>query len=189
MLIAGLAIGAVTITWFLDIPLVDTKIFLTVALLISASGLVVLWVLFLSGARWKIRMLTTGAIVAVVAVAVAQIRVSGDSGDSWPILEWRFTPAATLLHILEIGPAVPLGAPSLVSPSRPYAQFLGPERNATLTGTALNPNWSTHPPKSLWRRPVGDGWSAFAVADGFAITQEQRENSELVVAYDLLKPA
>ena len=185
-LIAGLAVGAVTINWFLDLPLVDTKIFLTVAIMISASGLVVLWALFLSGARWKMRLLITGAIVAVITAAVAQIRVSGDSGDSWPILEWRFAQAAALLPALQVGPAVRPAASNHASPSRPYAQFLGPERNATLTGVALNPNWSTHPPKPLWRRPVGEGWSAFAITGGFAITQEQREDSELVVAYDLL---
>ena len=70
-------------------------------------------------------------------------------------------------------------------PSAEYPQFLGPDRNATLTGYGLDRDWSTHPPEEVWRRQVGEGWSAFAVSRGIAVTQEQRRQRELVVAYDL----
>jgi outer membrane protein assembly factor BamB len=46
-------------------------------------------------------------------------------------------------------------------------------------------DWSAHPPQQLWRRPIGLGWAGFAVAQGLAVTQEQREGQEAVVAYDL----
>ena len=38
------------------------------------------------------------------------------------------------------------------------------------------------PPRELWRIPVGAGWSGFAVSGGIAVTQEQRGESEQVVA-------
>jgi outer membrane protein assembly factor BamB len=36
----------------------------------------------------------------------------------------------------------------------------------------------------MWRRPVGPGWSSFAVGDGRLYTQEQRGNFEVVACYD-----
>lgn len=50
---------------------------------------------------------------------------------------------------------------------------------------ALARDWSSAPPKVVWRRRVGAGWSGFAIASGLAITQEQRGNRETVVAYRL----
>jgi outer membrane protein assembly factor BamB len=69
--------------------------------------------------------------------------------------------------------------------SADYPQFLGPNRNAILSGIRLNRDWSKHPPKLVWRQPLGAGWSAFAVSGDFAVTQEQRGKIEMVVAYDL----
>ncbi len=49
----------------------------------------------------------------------------------------------------------------------------------------LERDWAAHPPRELWRRPIGEGWSGFAVVGQVAITQEQREDQEVVAAYDL----
>ena len=38
----------------------------------------------------------------------------------------------------------------------------------------------------LWRQPIGAGWSGFAVVNGYAVTQEQRGDLELVTCYDVL---
>ena len=53
-----------------------------------------------------------------------------------------------------------------------------PPRNWTLIG-------GTSPPKLVWRRPVGAGWSGFAIVGNSAITQEQENDWEKVVCYDL----
>jgi outer membrane protein assembly factor BamB len=66
-----------------------------------------------------------------------------------------------------------------------FTQFLGPNRNGVLAGVALDPDWEAHPPRELWRREIGAGWSGFSVAAGRAVTQEQRGNEELVSCYDL----
>jgi len=69
------------------------------------------------------------------------------------------------------------------SPS--YPQFLGPNRDATLRGVGLARDWQSAAPVALWRQPIGQGWSGFAVANGLAATLEQRDGKERVVAYDL----
>ena len=67
-----------------------------------------------------------------------------------------------------------------------YPQFLGPNRDGVVTGTSLETDWETQPPQLIWRRPVGAGWSGFAVRDRLAVTQEQDGDNETVVAYEFL---
>lgn len=59
-----------------------------------------------------------------------------------------------------------------------WAELLSPE-------TELNPDWTSHPPKELWRHRIGAGWSSFAAANGFAITMEQRGQREYTTCYDV----
>jgi outer membrane protein assembly factor BamB len=66
-----------------------------------------------------------------------------------------------------------------------WPQFQGPDRDASLDGPRLARDWTARPPRLLWRQPVGEGWSGFAVAGNLAVTQEQRGGDERVVAYDL----
>jgi outer membrane protein assembly factor BamB len=46
-------------------------------------------------------------------------------------------------------------------------------------------DWFATPPRELWRRPVGAGWSGFAVVGDYAFTQEQRDDQECVTCYRL----
>ena len=66
-----------------------------------------------------------------------------------------------------------------------FLQFLGATRNGAVAGTRVADDWAARPPKQLWRRPIGAGWSGFAVAGSVAVTQEQRGDREMVVAYSL----
>jgi outer membrane protein assembly factor BamB len=54
-----------------------------------------------------------------------------------------------------------------------------------LTGIPLRCDWVRPPPRTIWRQPIGLGWSAFAVSGQHAITQEQRGEDELIVCYEL----
>jgi outer membrane protein assembly factor BamB len=61
--------------------------------------------------------------------------------------------------------------------------FRGPERNSIIRGVRINTDWSAAPPVEMWRRPIGPGWSSFAVRGDFFYTQEQRGNDETVACY------
>ena len=61
--------------------------------------------------------------------------------------------------------------------------FRGRDRNSIVRGVRIETDWAQSPPVELWRRPIGPGWSSFAVDGDVLYTQEQRGQQEVVAAY------
>ncbi|NWF86136.1 MAG: PQQ-like beta-propeller repeat protein [Bryobacteraceae bacterium] len=148
-----------------------------------AGVLLWLWWLLFSRAPRRWRLVGAGAVALGVAAVFAGFRIRGVSGDLVPILEPRWSRESRRAE----GAGNFSGATRDATRERggraDFPQFLGPTRNATLHGLALERDWAKRPPQVLWRQPIGAGWSGFAVVGARAVTQEQAGDDELVSCY------
>jgi outer membrane protein assembly factor BamB len=144
----------------------------------------VAWLVLASRLPLRIRKTIGMAFLVIVAGTAFTFRIEGMTGDLRPIIGLRF-------HLLRPSGAndQPLDShrPLDLTKTSPtdYPRFLGPREDATVRGVRLETDWQAHPPKLLWRHPVGEAWSAFAVVGDYAITQEQDGKDELIVCYEL----
>jgi outer membrane protein assembly factor BamB len=132
-----------------------------------------IWWLFISRAKGRTRIAGLGLFI----LPFLFFRVRGLTGNFIPIFESRFAKKATAL--------APSPTASSTGTRTDFPQFLGANRDATVPGIDLDPDWKTNPPQLLWRQPIGAAWSGFSIVGDTAITQEQSGETELVSAYHL----
>lgn len=142
------------------------------------------------------------ALIAIQGVCVSLLRVDGYHGDGRLIMKWKWqpTPEQRLADFQrQSSSAIQSGSDAILSPessevrlpdfsipqSTDSASFRGNDGSGRYQSPGLITDWDARPPKELWRRPVGQAWSSFAVANGFCVTQEIRDEQEAVVCYDL----
>lgn len=134
------------------------------------------------------RVKVLGAALAVSVCLTLALWVEGFAGDGRPLLTWRWTPAnETILaaHRERANPPARSDDVRLEIGPLDFPQFRGPDRSGAIEGVHLQRDWTKSPPRLVWRQPVGEGWSSFAVAGEFCITQEQRGRHEAIVCYEL----
>ncbi len=201
-------------TWLTGDSIRQWRVVETIVTSIGVVILLVAWLALFSRLPRRTRVVGAAVALAVLALVPAFFRVRGVTGDLRPIVEPRFgrssalpepappTPPAESLPAPGVAVAspgarpAPAPAPAFPKPVEPakgavapdlpaFPQFLGPSRDGTLAGPRLARDWTKQPPRRLWRQPLGQGWSGFAISGGIAVTQEQRGDEERVVAYEV----
>jgi outer membrane protein assembly factor BamB len=170
----------------------------------------VLWAAISRGLAIGARRVALAAAILLACSAWALVRTDGITGEGGSQLAWRWKktheqellaragsepvtpPSAVPAPPIERTPEPEAAPPTAPKPAaRPHAEshiewpgFRGPHRDGIVPGVRIKTDWSASPPVELWRRPVGPGWSSFAVGDGRVYTQEQRGEFEVVACYD-----
>jgi outer membrane protein assembly factor BamB len=65
-----------------------------------------------------------------------------------------------------------------------WPQWRGPMRDGRAPAGPLRTDWETNPPKELWSRECGGGFSSFAVVGGRVYTQDRQGENERVLCLD-----
>ncbi len=187
LLLAALAVGVIQSRAEMDN---NIRAWLTAAAVALCLVAQLVWLLLFSRLGWRQRLFPVVALLVVAGGVKLLTRVEGTgSGIGLPRLVWRWQPTADE-RLAALTASAPTRKPAAVTPAAAEArfrfpQFLGPERTGRVDDVKLARDWAAQPPRELWRRPVGLGWSGFVVAEGLALTQEQRGEDELVAAYTL----
>ncbi len=157
-------------------------------------GMAIWWLLF-SRIRWQSRLKGVVVLGLVAGLISLFVRVHGIDGNRIPILEWRWSSRASSAASVPRGSSSnpngiesatrPVGNSPAVRPEASFPQFLGPSRNGILPGPALFEDWTKRPPELIWRQPVGEGWSGFAVQGSDAVSLEQDGDNEVIVCREL----
>jgi outer membrane protein assembly factor BamB len=141
----------------------------------------------LSGGLRRVTMVVT---ILLACGVWALLRTNGVSGGTGSDLAWRWakTSEQRLLAQGADEPAVVATAlatqPAAVEKGAEWPGFRGPNRDGIIPGVRIATDWSASPPVKLWKRPVGPGWSSFAVRGDLLYTQEQRGSDEVVACYN-----
>ncbi len=135
-----------------------------------------------------VRQIGTLAWLAAAWAAFGLLRMDGTDADMHPEFSFRFSPIPEDRDAEELKNRATMTPTKLLSESAKdsldWAEFRGANRDGTVKGNTINPDWEAHPPKLLWKQKIGPGWSTFAVVGDRLFTQEQRQNDEAVVCYD-----
>lgn len=160
-----------------------------------------------------LRRATMVAAVLLACGGWALVRTGGFTGEGDNDFAWRWsqTPEDRLLaQAANERPALPPAPAAAETPDEPlpvqagdepttalpsppattdlepvWPGFRGAGRDGVVRGVRVETDWSASPPAELWRRPIGPGWSSFAVQGDFFYTQEQRGEDEVVACYNL----
>jgi outer membrane protein assembly factor BamB len=162
-------------------------------LLTSFPFVMTVWTAWLFIARsFEPRVQRIGFCVAMLFTMTYFTLIRWDGLDAMQRAEmnWRWTPTKEQEFLTSRGRRANEAAKSDTSAKAWTVQpgdcpeFRGPQRDGVLTGVSVVADWNEHPPKQMWLKRVGPGWSGMIVVDGHVVTQEQRDKVESVVCYD-----
>ena len=132
-----------------------------------------------------------GALVFAILIVCAGftlIRTGGITANFENDIHWRWSKTPEEMLLAQAGDEPTTNTANLTTPvgdGMNWPGFRGANRDGVVRETKIKTDWAASPPVELWRRPIGPGWSSFAVQGDLAYTQEQRGNDEVVACYNL----
>lgn len=161
---------------------------LTLQIVPLLSLALVVWAAASRGLGASGRWAGLAVATAVPCAAMALVRTGGISAGGASDIRWRWsqTPEEKLLAEAKPSSQTAIAEPAIAANAPRWPGFRGAERDGTVRGgVRIAEDWAASPPVEIWRRPVGPGWSSFAVDGDFFYTQEQRGEEEVVACYAL----
>ena len=133
-----------------------------------------------------LRRMTMIATILLACGMWTLVRTSGIDGNHVADFAWRWAASPEEQLVAQSGdePAALPTVPATMETKAEWPGFRGPDRDGIIHGLRIETDWSASPPIELWRRPIGPGWSSFAVHGNLLYTQEQRGNNEVVACYN-----
>jgi outer membrane protein assembly factor BamB len=209
------ALAFLILVWFAMRPLLDKSIIggamgalPAIAFTVFAVALVV-WAATTQSLSGRIRLVSIIPAMLIAAGLCTLVKTAGVRGGGFEF-HWRWTPtpeerllaegsdevvtppARATVEALNEPPALKSNAVSVTTLDTPaplapadWPGFRGPHRDSVVHHAQIQTDWSKNPPVELWRRPIGPGWSSFAVDGDLLYTQEQRGDDEIVTSYRL----
>ncbi len=159
---------------------------------LAGGGLGLIGSLLLGGdvlrlVSWRTRIAAFVCLLSSASLACLLFEFRGFTGETWPVFGLRTWGKAKEPAVRGAVSETPVDSDlAQLAASASFYQFLGNDRNGFIRSESFETDWGRNPPKMLWRRPVGEGWSGFAVGLGNAYTLFQEERNEVVAAVDLL---
>lgn len=153
-------------------------------IVLGLAGLTLLsWFSLFSDYRRNVRLALPVLIIGALAVLFSCFELRQTSGGLVPRFSWRWAPRIDE-RLGEV--QIAAGAVDLATTTPfDYPQFLGPDRTAVVVHRSFSRDWSSNPPRLVWRHEIGAGWSSFAAVNGFAVTMQQRGPGEHVTCYEI----
>ncbi|MFO0819740.1 MAG: PQQ-binding-like beta-propeller repeat protein [Pirellulales bacterium] len=144
------------------------------------------WFAFRSSYPPLLRLLVPLSVVGVIVMLAACFRIEETTGTLIPVLRPRWEPKADQ-KLSQPETELAKDAIDLSPTESDFPRFLGPQGIpvVAMPDPPLARDWSTQPPKQLWKQPIGGGWGGFSVVHGYAVTLEQRGDEELVTCYEV----
>ena len=106
--------------------------------------------------------------------------------DGWLVgdVEWRWQSDESQFLASAPTATLPISAEQVKLQPGDWPGFRGPNRDSRLSGVSINPNWDKVPPKLLWKKRIGPGWSSCVVIGKRLFTQYQHADDEVVACFD-----
>ena len=163
--------------------IVDQAVLNIITLILCFSGLMSLLIWFVreSGHPKPLKQMVLGGLLGGVVVAAGALRIERVSGDLVPEFNWRWAPARD--RLLERAAGIHGDASPWAATATDFPRFLGPAGTCGIDAPQLDPDWVARPPRLVWKRPIGAGWSGFATCGDHAVTLEQRGDEEVISCY------